>query len=470
MIYVWIIALIFLFLIKAVSSPQGILKNRLHYKRVVLKSGRFTSKPQYLTFINLPFKYRALHDHVLKCITYHSPITYSKINVKLLKNSGINLTKPLYLQEYPNKKLFKKLYLFSKKYDFNLVIFEKINKLKKYIKYIKKNNNLKVLCESDISKELKENIYKLNINFNSQKLKQNTLNNGFIFENYKQNEHFDELNLVQCYYNNNFNIDIIKNKFKSTAYYLKIKNISNKTNKINFNFVENFNSSNLSYYLFKRMGRCIKAINILTNEESFIYTSIIPKNVSYSSVDGLKTSNKPCLIFEFSLLLKAGEERKIIIAKSRETLKKYLNIFQENQVELKKLFNIKIQTGDKALDNLFNHTLPRRIALSGIESFKGGDFSLEEVLKLYKENKISSYECYQLLKNKFVLENKDSLEFQPNLMNYKLKVFLENKVKTICASKGEKTCLNIDDVLYYNARTISKTALSKAKNEIKIVF
>ena len=179
---------------------------------------------------------------------------------------------------------------------------------------------------------------------------------------------------------------------------------------------------------------------------------------------------KPCLIFEFSLLLKAGEERKIIISKSREALKNYLNIFQENQVELKKLFNIKIQTEDKALDNLFNHTLPRRIALSGIENFKGGDFALEEILNLYKENKISSYECYQLLKNKFVLENKDSLEFQPNLMNYKLKVFLENKVKTICASKGEKTCLNIDDVLYYNARTISKTALSKAKNEVRIVF
>ena len=55
-------------------------------------------------------------------------------------------------------------------------------------------------------------------------------------------------------------------------------------------------------------------------------------------------------------------------------------------------------------------------------------------------------------------------------MNYKLKIFLENKVKTISAIKGEKTCLNIDDVLYYNARTISKSALSKAKKEIKIVF
>ena len=55
-------------------------------------------------------------------------------------------------------------------------------------------------------------------------------------------------------------------------------------------------------------------------------------------------------------------------------------------------------------------------------------------------------------------------------MNYKLKIFFEDKIKTIEARHGEKTCLSIDDVLYYNARSLSKSALKKSKGEVKIVF
>ena len=470
MIYVLVSTIILLLLIKFFSKPSKLLKNRLHYKIVFLKGGSFSRKPQNLTFKNLPFKDRALLDHVLKCINYHSPITYSKINVSLLKNSGINLNIPVYIENQPNKKLFKKLENINKKLNFNLIIFEKTNKLNWYTKYLKRNKNLKVLCYSDISKELKENLYKININYISPKLQEKALNDGFNFYNFKLKEHFEDINLLQNYFNDKFNIKVIKNKFYATANYLEIKNISTKTEVLRFNFVKNFNEDKLSYYLFEKNGRCIKAINLLSGEEQFFYTSILPTDVTYSSVDGIKNSNKPCLKMSFCLSLKAGEERRVLLTESNESLKDYLGLFEENQIELKKLFNTKIQTGNRALDTLFNFTLPRSITLSGVQKFQGGDYSLEEILKRYKEDKISSFECYKLLKQKFVVENKDIFELQPNAMNYKLKIFLENKVKTISAIKGEKTCLNIDDVLYYNARTISKSALSKAKKEIKIVF
>ena len=147
-----------------------------------------------------------------------------------------------------------------------------------------------------------------------------------------------------------------------------------------------------------------------------------------------------------------------------------VNEFENNNSELKKLFNIKIQTDDNKLNTLFNITLPRKIALSGVQNFNGGDYSLNEILTKYKEGALTDYACYNLLKQKFIIEKKESFELQPFLMNYKLKIFFEDKIKTVEARHGEKTCLSIDDVLYYNARSLSKSALKKSKGEVKIVF
>ena len=200
----------------------------------------------------------------------------------------------------------------------------------------------------------------------------------------------------------------------------------------------------------------------------YFYSSILPKEVCFSSVYGLKNSKDPPLAFNYNLSLKAGEIRKLNFAYGSE--ENLVNEFENNNSELKKLFNIKIQTDDNKLNTLFNITLPRKIALSGVQNFNGGDYSLNEILTKYKEGALTDYACYNLLKQKFIIEKKESFELQPFLMNYKLKIFFEDKIKTVEARHGEKTCLSIDDVLYYNARSLSKPALKKSKGEVKIVF
>ena len=194
----------------------------------------------------------------------------------------------------------------------------------------------------------------------------------------------------------------------------------------------------------------------------------MPKEVCFSSVYGLKNSKDPLLTFNYNLTLKADELRQLNFAYGSE--ENLVNEFENNNSELKKLFNIKIQTDDNKLNTLFNITLPRKIALSGVQNFNGGDYSLNEILNKYKEGTLTDYACYNLLKQKFIIEKKESFELQPFLMNYKLKIFFEDKIKTIEARHGEKTCLSIDDVLYYNARSLSKSALKKSKGEVKIVF
>ena len=462
MIYVWSIAITLILLLLPLLKKRGILKCRLHFKRVALNKKTFTSKPLKLTFnLNVPFKDKALYDHVLKAITYHAPIPYSKVNIGLLKNSGIDITLPVYIEINPSYKLLKKLLEINKKYAFNLIIFTKSNK---YNKYLKHNKNLRVLYLNDISKELKENLYKLNINYNSCKLFEKTYNLGFNFENFILKEHFEGINLVQTYTNENFEIELLKNKYKSSAYVLKIKNISNKNEKISFNFNYKFSG----YYLFNKKGKILSALNLLTENKMYFYSSILPKGICFSSVNGLKNSKDPLLAFNYNLSLKAGEIRKLNFAYGSE--KNLVNEFENNNSELKKLFNIKIQTDDNKLNTLFNITLPRKIALSGVQNFNGGDYSLNEILTKYKEGALTDYACYNLLKQKFIIEKKESFELQPFLMNYKLKIFFEDKIKTIEARHGEKTCLSIDDILYYNARSLSKSALKKSKGEVKIVF
>ncbi len=470
MIYFWICVILCLILIKAVSKQNKILKNRIHFKLKLLKFNRYTSVPLNLTFnLKLPLKKRKIYDHVLKCIIFHSPITYSNIDTNILKNSGIDVSIPLYLEKYPCKNLFKILYEINKKYNFNLIIFDAQKNLKFYKKYIKHNNKLKVLCENEISKKLKENIYKININYKSNKLKELNLSSGFIFNNFKVREYFKDINLIQNYYNNFFEINIIQNKFISKVIKIELKNITNKLQCISFNYIKDLSLNELNYYLFKKQGRTIVAENLFTQNKLYLYTSH-DANVCFSKVLGLKNSNRPCVNLEYDIKLKPKEVKYILIIESCKEIKNKQSEFESNQQKLRKIFNIKIQTENLVLNNLFNNLLPKRITLNGIQDFSHKKLSIDEVLNKYKHGLISDYECYVLLKENFIIENDDKFEIQTSFMTYKLKLFLKNKIKTISASKGERPCLNIDDVIYYNARTLSKTAIDKARGEIKIVF
>ena len=422
-----------------------------------------------LTFnINVPLKDKKFYDHILKCLNYNSPITYSKINLDVLKNSGIDITLPIYVEHSPNKKLFKQLVDIKNFYNFCLVILCKGSELKLYRKF-KNINNIYILVEREISKSLKENLYKININYQTPKLQENKEDEGFDFGDCNLKEHFEGYNLIQNYSNINFEINVNRTKYVFNSYRVDVRNKSKDTQKLSFKFAKLLNNEKLNYYKFLYKNKVIEAFNLLNEKQYFIYTSIKAKNIKFSLVDGLLNSNRACIIVYFEIVLKGNEQKTFFINESDDR-DNVFEMYEKNIVSLKRILNVQISTNNKKLDNFFNFLLPKKIIINGMTNCKYEHLSINEALNLYNKGLISDYECYKHIKESFLIEKTDNIELISNNMNYSLKIFFENMSKNISVSHGEKAYLNIDDVLFYNTRIVSKSALKKANGDIEIVF
>ena len=470
MIYFYILIVISCLFIKVFSKYPFILKTRLHYKRVNLKGQSFFNKAMNLTYnLKVPLKDKKFYDHILKCLNYNSPISYSKIDIKLIKNCGIDVNYPIYIEHSPRKEKLKKLIDVKRLYDYNLVIFCKVSELKCYKKF-RNIDKMYVLVEREISKSLKENLYKININYKTPKLKEYKEDEGFSFSGLNLKEHFENFCLVKNYYNQDFDININSAKYKYDSFKISLKNKSKITRKITFKFVKLLNKEKLNYYNFSFKNKTIEAYNLLKGTKNFLYCSLKPKHIKYSLVDGQLYSNQACIIVLFEITLKSNEEKSIYICESCENCEDIFNMYKNNILSLAKTFNLQINTQNKQLDSLFNVILPKKIIINGITACKYEHLSICEAVDKYKENKISAFECYRHIKEAFLIEKCENFELLPNNMNYSLKIFFENMSKNISVSHGEKAYLNIDDVLFYNTRIVSKSALKKANGDIEIVF
>lgn len=451
---IWFLTLLlFLIIILHLKKRKVyLLKCRLHFKKARVGKIHFFKHPYGLTFIaGETIKEKIFLDHVLKCINFHAPITYSEIDLPLLK--FLDLTLPVYVED--NISLCEAKILNKLKEQFNLVIVSENQKLIKLIKNeLKNRENVYFFNKNNISKKLNENLNKININYPSEKLKKDLSPKGF---NYIFNEKFSDFCIEKRYENNDVLIEIKHNKCFLSAYDVKITKKSNKKiNNLEFNYI--FDNLGLNYYLFKRLKNMVIAKNLLTNKSFYFFSTAI-ENIAYSRVIGLKYSNYPCINAVFPLKN---------FSFCYGNVKPTKNCFQENLKLLKDLFSIKIETEDKKFNYFFNTYLKQRIVIEGFIGEKvEGD--REKIISGFKNKKLSAYQCYVSLRDLFFEEIDGRILFKENA-GYKLKCFFDDLEKTIQVERGENPHLKIDDVTYHNARVVSMRAIEKARGDIQIVL
>lgn len=428
------------------------LKCRIHLKKARVKKLHFFKKPFGLTFIEEgTIKEKIFIDHILKCTNFHAPITYSEIDLSLLR--FLDLTLPVYVEnnlDLSEAKIFKKI-----KEQFNLVIiFENAKLIKKIKNELKNRENVYFLNKKFISKKLNENLNKININYPSGKLSKNLSPKGF---NYIFNEQYSDFHIKKTYENEDVLIEIKYNKCFLSAYDVKItKKTNKKLNNLEFNYI--FDDLGLNYYLFKRLKNTIIAKNLLTND-TFYFSATAIENVNYSRINGLKYSNFPCINAVFPL-----KNFSFCYGNVKPTKK----CFQENTKLLKNLFSIKIETEDKKFNYFFNTYLKQRVVLEGFVGEKVVG-EKEKIISGFKSKKLSAYQCYVSLRDLFFEEKDGRILFKDNA-GYKLKCFFDNLEKTVQVERGETPKLRIDDVTYFNARVVSMKAIEKARGDIQIVL
>lgn len=462
-----------------------------------------------LLFINLLFKFDLLFfkkklnesrfspveiESILNKVKNNQPLIYaSKINKNIIESAGISLTKAIFVEraELLSINYAKSLWLAKQIYDFNLIIFyqteSSIEKFKNFFK-----NKVKFFNIADLSKSLKENLLKLNINHNEKnKLDLKTENMISLKGNFQKSTIFKNYYLEQSFYNSDSNLNI-KQTFHEGQY--SFFNVSFFTSKsLQIEYLKNFQLKHFDYLTLQKEKNLLQIKSIINNFEYYFYSSIKINKIFLNKIKNLNCYNLKCKI-ELKLSKKEQKSFWFYFGKNPPTTALNLNSDEIQNIsseqvyfkilkKIEKRYNIKIISSDSVLNYYYNKYLPEKIILEGIKTnvqidnyinFKNFNsnkilkysndclktITFKQLISMYKSKQFSAFVIYKLMSDKLLLQKNDFIFInKTELKNYELKLFFENKTKSIIVKSDVEKKLIIDDISYYNCQNISLKTL-----------
>ena len=465
-------------------------------------------------------------EKILSKVRNKEPLLYTKkIDKTKLESAGINLNKPIYVEQakFISMKYAKNLWLAKQIQNFNLIIFynesQSVEKLKTFFK-----NDAKFLNISDLSKDLKENLLKLNINHNEKQeldFKQiNEIKPKNLKESFEKSVCFNDFCLEKVLKNQNFNLNIRQTYFKGEFFFINAEFSNTSTTLKNFQimFSKVLSFERFDYLVLNKEKNYYLIKSLLNNFKCFLYSSEKIKNIRLIKIKNSQAYNLKC---EFELRAKDQNQKSFwiyigkipvhqILDLEFDELKKnaFEQIFNIILNKIKRQFNLKLNSLSRDINFYFNTYLPKRIILENLknitpvnalnEVFKTKNnesssndvfktrnnenseikndesflktISFKQLISMHRSKQLSAYETYNLMSNKLLLQKDNFLYInKTELKNYELKLFFENKLKSIFVKSDIKKRLIIGDISYYNCQNISLKTLKDYDNfEVRI--
>ncbi len=452
--------LLFIIIMLAIlkSLKEKTLKSRKRYNRARLKAKKFVQvvyDNSEVKSLKLELKEKVWLDQTLTRIRVNAPRLLSK-NINLEVLSGIDLSKPIFIFEDEERKKLKS-FLLAKKFEAFTLIFISNKNFKnkpKELIFIQKNiDNLEIIL----------NLEKLNINY-----KQEKRNKISVVHHEKK---FNNLVLEMSFEENGFCVKAQKIFLGERFVKTSIFNKNNKNGRFCFDFFD-FLSKNI--YFFDYGNKNIHVADVINKEEKYYYFSNKINEVSFSANE-YSYSKEPCVFSKINVFLKAGEEKilYIFILNSEKKKIDFSKIFEIKSDELKEIFGTKVYSGNRKIDYYFNSFLPRMSVLENSYLYKEKkeilSLDIFDIIELHKEKKLTAFDAYMHIKNKFLIKAKECVTFKNPLgKNFALEMFFEGVKKRVEVCEGEQNKLVVNGMEYLSVNSISFSQLKKSELKVFI--
>lgn len=431
-------------------------------------------------------------ENILNKVRNNQPLIYkSHINKKIVDSAGINLSKPIYIEraEFLTMNYAKNLWLSMQINNFNLIIFfqtsQSVEKFKNFFKKFAKFFNI-----ADIAKPLKENLLKLNINHNQTgELDLKNQNEIQVKGNFQTKTFFKDYCLEKTFLNCDYKLNIKQTFYNGLYVFFKID--FNKTKSLQIEFSKTFQLNFFDYLNLQKEKNFYLIKSIINDFKYYFFSSQKIKKISLIKIKKSNFYNLKCK-FEIKKSEKSAKYFWLFLGKN---LFSTSQIFTNSEFEklvsdrtfsainkkIEKYFNLKINSSYSVLNFYFNKYLPEKIILEGIinnieinynnDEFasilpakNGKDYlnslTFKQLILMYKNKQLSASELYQIMWQKLLFQNDTSIFInKTELKNYELKLFFENKLKSIIVKSSTEKRLVIGNISYYNCRNISLSAL-----------
>lgn len=378
-------------------------------------------------------------------VKFQAPKNAENMNFEALINQGIDLTKPVFFYENRLSPVMAKcFYNAQKKLDFNLVFTHSQPNSRKLNFIISDDENLKKLnvnyrSSSNYNPVASENY----IMFNGKKAKQ-TLCNYFY-------DCFLEDNGINCF--------VRECVLSGRGIYLEFLNTTNSEKSVNFEINLPLEKG---YYTFEKLLHAIKITHLFSGERMFFNFSSKANKFCFSCVDGVENCAYPKVNISCNLRLKPYQKQHYFynfgsekfMLNSMEEIEAY---FAQSKRKTCEIFDVKIDTKFKDINNKINYILPEKIYMAWLKG--------KSDIKCEKE--------YLNLRKRFVLKaNSDFVLNEYDNIN-SLKIFNGSIYKEVLVIKNcdEKAIEHLGTKLSKNAKilSISQRDLSSKNVPICIV-
>ena len=480
--FVGIVILVFLFVLTLLSKKQKpLIKTQKRFFRANVCYKLLCSRCASFNFIDFylvkqyDLTFLKKCDYIITKVKVNIPRAQSFIDKQKLIKNNLMKNKPIYVTHSINN---KKEILFSMKFcEFVWVIITQEKQVLQQKYELEKNNNIIVLEKNKLSKEKKDLLFLLNINFGIKNKILLKNHNQFLFNDTPIGD-FD-LNMPEnMLYSKNIidGAEIIVNKFNYFGEYYKIniKNLEDKNKIIKFNFSKQIKQNLSNYYIIKNNKNIVRIYNVF-GELFFVVNK--PKDMlfDFSQIENINNCNLPQINLRQQICLQKNQEISFEISISLDNQNFYDKHLKFCNF-LNKLFVYRVECNNKTFQLYFNTILPndivRHFASNGVCEEQGGSRynNFECLLEAYKTKKISAYEMYtQMLSNLIGLkENENAYTIFPKL-KFGLTLYKFDKKLFEVRVEGKEKYIEIDKVKYYNFFCIPKTKIL-SDNDILLVI
>lgn len=378
-------------------------------------------------------------------VKIQAPKNAENVNFEALINQGIDLTKPVFFYENRLSPVMAKcFYNAQKKLDFNLVFTHSQPHSRKLNFIISDDENLKKLnvnyrSSSNYNPVASENY----ILFNGKKAKQ-TLCNYFY-------DGFLEDNGINCF--------VRECVLSGRGIYLEFLNTTNSEKSVNFEINLPLEKG---YYTFEKLLHAIKITHLFSGERMFFNFSSKANKFCFSCVDGVENCAYPKVNISCNLRLKPYQKQHYFynfgsekfMLNSMEEIEAY---FAQSKRKTCEIFDVKIDTKFKDINNKINYILPEKIYMAWLKG--------KSDIKCEKE--------YLDLRKRFVLKANSGFVLNEYDNINSLKIFNGSIYKEVLVIKNcdEKAIEHLGTKLSKNAKNllISQRDLSSKNVPICIV-
>ncbi len=330
-----------------------------------------------------------------------------------------------------------------------------------------------IFLDPQTSKQIKNFLYCLNINFKIEKpLKLNLYPNVLNFYgNYNNSKIISDKYVLNKLENEKFFIEDFNFFTGEKVNFVRVQNKTNEEKKFEFNYFLDLAKNKINYKFFKTTKNIVRIFDAFSSDVKFLNFSFLPFEIKYDCFENFKESNLPCVNLIYKLLLAPNEKKEFCFCFSNYVQPVKLINFEKlcglSKKFFSKFFNFKIKTHNERLNNLFNQILRQKCFFEFLNNenkeIKCYNLSYKEILNLYDSQKITSLETFISLKYLMIEENDEAFIIKTDFIsrNFSIEIYFEGFSKQIDVIRkgGVKPCLNLGGIKYYNNSTIHKKYL-----------